>query len=236
MANSYFQFKQFTIRHDKCAMKVGTDGVLLGAWAEIRSARRILDVGTGSGLIALMLAQRSNARIDAIDIDRDACIQADENSKLSPFADRISIEHASFAEYASVCPKKYDLIISNPPYFITSLKGPDEKRNLARHTDSLLLEDLIKDSKRLLTTDGRIALILPFEQTKSLLDLSKKYDLFPYRRTDIIPQPGSNPKRLLIELSIQQKSYTADSLIIEEARHQYTAAYKTLTHEFYLKM
>ena len=218
-------------------MKVGTDGVLLGAWADIRSAQKILDVGTGSGLIALMLAQRSLAEIHAIDIDPDACLQAGENAHSSPFAGRIRIEQTAFAEYADRCSDKYDLIVSNPPYFVASLKGPDGKRNLARHTDTLLLEDLIRDSCRLLTDNGRIALVLPTEQTGTLYEIAEKNNLFLHRRTDVIPQLNAAPKRLLTELSIQPtKSATINSLIIEEARHQYTEAYQALTRDFYLKM
>lgn len=236
MANSFFQFKQFIIRHDKCAMKVGTDGVLLGAWANIHSCAKILDVGTGSGLIALMLAQRCNAEIDAIDIDADACLQATENAGTSPFGNRIFVHHLPFKEYADACTKKYDLIVSNPPYFVDSLKCPDQKRNQARHTDTLVLTDLIKGSQHLLTANGRLALILPFDQQEILLDIAFSYQLYPNRRTDVIPQPEAAPKRLLIELSAQKTDFTPDSLIIEEARHQYTQAYKTLTRDFYLKM
>lgn len=237
MANSYFQFKQFTIRHDLCAMKVGTDGVLLGAWADVRCCRKILDIGTGTGLIALMLAQRCTAGADAIDIDTDACNQAVKNVADSPFAGRIRVIQADFASYAAGCTDKYDLIVSNPPYFIDSLKCPDGKRNLARHTDTLLLADLIKGSGKLLTTNGRIALILPFEQLHILLTIAKENQLYPCRRTDVLPLPGALPKRLLIELSLQQQiPPPSDTLVIEEARHQYTEAYTALTKDFYLKM
>lgn len=236
MANSYFEFKQFIIRHDKCAMKVGTDGVLLGAWADIRSCTKILDVGTGSGLISLMLAQRSAAEIDAIDIDADACLQATENTEASPFGERIRVHHIPFSDYAETCNFKYDLIVSNPPYFIDSLKCPDQKRSQARHTDTLLLADLIKGSKQLLASNGRLALILPFEQLDTLQNIALSYGVYPCRRTDVIPQPEAAPKRLLIELSALKTDFTPDSLIIEEARHQYTEGYKTLTRDFYLKM
>ena len=165
MANPYFQFKKFTIRHDKCAMKVGTDAVLLGAWADITACKNILDIGTGTGIIALMLAQRCFANIDAIDIDTDAYSQAKENVAASPFAERINVIHASCSEYTGSCAReKYDLIVSNPPYFINSLKCPDNKRSVARHTDSLSLFELIDDSCSLLSLSGRIALVLPYEQ------------------------------------------------------------------------
>ena len=148
MANPYFQFKKFTVWHDKCAMKVGTDGVLLGEWASTERCQRILDVGTGTGLIALMLAQRSTAILDAIDIDSDACLQAQENIAKSPFANRIQVYQTSLSEYMPDENIKYDLIVSNPPYFIDSLKCPDTKRNLARHTDTLSLPDLLRGTRR----------------------------------------------------------------------------------------
>ena len=157
MSNPFFQFKQFTIRHDKCAMKVGTDGVLLGAWAGTESCSRILDVGTGTGLIALMLAQRSKAVVDAIDIDADACLQAQENAESSLFAGRINVFHSDLVDFAQASTHLYDLIVSNPPYFVDSLKCPNLQRNTARHTDTLTLEDLLQYSRKLLAPQGRIA-------------------------------------------------------------------------------
>ena len=148
MSNPFFQFKQFTIRHDKCAMKVGTDGVLLGAWAGTESCSRILDVGTGTGLIALMLAQRSKAVVDAIDIDADACLQAQENAESSLFAGRINVFHSDLADFAQASTHLYGLIVSNPPYFVDSLKCPNLQRNTARHTDTLTLEDLLQYSRK----------------------------------------------------------------------------------------
>ena len=144
MANPYFKFKQFTIWHDKCAMKVGTDGALLGAWAAPKEARNILDIGTGTGLVALMLAQRCQAFIDAIDIDADACLQAEENVARSPFADRIRVHCCALNDFHPSAPSHYDLIVSNPPYFHQALKCPDPKRNRARHTDTLSLEELFQ--------------------------------------------------------------------------------------------
>lgn len=238
MANSYFQFKKFIIRHDKCAMKVGTDAVLLGAWADTGNCETILDIGTGTGIIALMLAQRSFAEIDAVDIDREACEQATENAAASPFADRIHIIHASCSDFAVSChQKKYDLIVSNPPYFANSLKCPDDKRTVARHTDSLLLQDLIRDACSLLSPSGRIALILPYERLEEVRQLAESNRLHIIRQTDVIPTPGAQPRRLLVELSVATEStQKRDTLTIEEARHQYTPEYIALTKEFYLKM
>lgn len=238
MANPYFQFKKFTIYHDKCAMKVGTDAVLLGAWTDTFQCKRILDIGTGTGIISLMLAQRSFAEIDAIDIDKDACIQATENVIASPFVERIKVMHSSCTDFVMSNPqKKYDLIVSNPPYFINSLKCPDNKRAVARHTDTLRLTDLIREACTLLSSTGRIALVLPHEQLKEIRELASINHLYIHRQTDVIPTPGASPKRLLIELSVtEENTKKRDTLIIEEARHQYTPEYITLTKEFYLKM
>jgi tRNA1Val (adenine37-N6)-methyltransferase len=237
MANDYFQFRQFNIQQDKCAMKVGTDGVLLGAWVAAGSCRAILDVGTGTGLIALMLAQRSPARIDAIDIDEAAAGQASENVASSAFANRIQVFHAPFEEYASTAHRRYDLIISNPPYFARSLKSPDTKKNLARHTDTLPLSSLLSGSKPLLAPDGRIALILPYQRESELMETAQDNKLAIVRKTAVKPLPDAPPKRLLIELSANVSlPCLADTLIIEESRHQYTAGYRELTKGFYLKM
>lgn len=238
MANPYFRFKKFTVYHDKCAMKVGTDAVLLGAWADTSFCRNILDIGTGTGIIALMLAQRSQATVEAIDIDKEACVQAAENAAASPYTERIKVVHASCADFAaSNQQKRYDLIVSNPPYFINSLKCPDNKRTVARHTDTLLLSDLIREAQTLLSPSGRIALVLPYEQLEEVKALASANHLYICRQTDVIPTPGAAPKRLLMELSAAEENIkNRDTLTIEEARHQYTPEYITLTKEFYLKM
>lgn len=238
MANPFFQFKQFIIRHDKCAMKVGTDGVLLGAWANTGLCRSILDIGTGTGLIALMLAQRSTALIDAIDIDADAYTQAVENATDSPFAGRIRVVHTTLADYTAGCQTRYDLIVSNPPYFSDSLKCPNGKRSIARHTDTLPLPELIKDCCQLLAPNGRIALVLPSDQSERLLSMAGQNNLYLCRRTDVLPLPNTSPRRMLIELASNQTipSPVTNSLVIETARHQYSEEYKALTRDFYLKM
>lgn len=238
MANPYFRFKKFTVYHDKCAMKVGTDAVLLGAWADTNFCRNILDIGTGTGIIALMLAQRSQATVEAIDIDKEACVQATENAAASPYTERIKVVHASCADFAaSNQQKRYDLIVSNPPYFINSLKCPDNKRTMARHTDTLLLSDLIREAQTLLSPSGRIALVLPYERQEEVKALASANHLYICRQTDVIPTPGAAPKRLLVELSTTEENIkNRDTLTIEEARHQYTPEYIALTKEFYLKM
>lgn len=236
MANSFFQFKQFTIRQENCAMKVGTDGVLLGAWASIERAENILDIGTGTGLIALMLSQRCNAFVDAIDIDRDAYMQACQNIRQSPFCNQIRVYHSPLADFVTSTTKKYDLVVSNPPYFNRSLRGPDEKRNKARHTESLSLEELIKGSKQLVSPQGCIAVILPFDQKERLNAIIFDNQLYIKRQTTIYSKVDSPPKRILTEISITPVLVIEDNLVIEINRHQYTSEYISLTKEFYLKM
>ncbi|MDF9829723.1 methyltransferase [Parabacteroides sp. PF5-6] len=236
MANPFFAFKQFTVFHDQCAMKVGTDGVLLGAWVRVGGTQRILDVGTGTGLIALMLAQRSTAQIEAIDIDESAYRQACRNVFDSPFAGQIRVCHSAFADYDSAG-GTFDLIVSNPPYFSQSLKSPDEKRSKARHDELLPLEELIAGSVPLLSEKGRIALILPVEQDQKLTEVSAANQLHRIRQTNISPTPHTPVKRILVELSpTPNPDYAPECLTIEIERHRYTEAYETLTRDFYLKM
>ncbi len=159
MSNSYFQFKQFTVWHDKCAMKVGTDGVLLGAWVNIFNAKSVLDIGTGTGLIALMIAQRSTANILAVEIDADAVNQAIENVERSPWSGNIKVQHADFK--TATFNTKFDVIVSNPPYFSDSLLSPDTHRSTARHTSELTYHDLISRVSGILAFKGEFSLIIP---------------------------------------------------------------------------
>lgn len=237
MANPYFQFKKFTVWHEKCAMKVGTDGVLLGAWTNILNAHYVLDIGTGTGLIALMLAQRCGAVIDAIDIDKDACEQAKENVAASPFNKQIHVYHTPLAEYIPLEGRRYNLIVSNPPYFVNSLKCPDKKRQTARHTDTLPLSELLQKCRQLLTTDGRLALILPYEQKERLLELSQEAYFYLLRETDVCPTPKSQPKRVLVELAVQPVEHPQSNLLtIEQERHRYTEEFQAMVRDFYLKL
>jgi tRNA1Val (adenine37-N6)-methyltransferase len=236
MANSYFQFKQFIVHQDRCAMKVGTDGVLLGAWTTIGEAQHILDIGTGTGLIALMLAQRSGAKIDAIEIDEAAARQASENVQLSPWNDRIRIIHTSLQEY-TVFEKHYDLIVTNPPYFYNSLPATDFRRTIARHTHYLDFEMLIQAVKNLLTPDGRLAIILPTENFSSFASGAYKSGLFTIRETHVKPSPGKPVKRILAEFSFYDAAKEFSEFIIEEfGRHGYSEEYHLLTKDFYLSL
>jgi tRNA1Val (adenine37-N6)-methyltransferase len=234
MPNDYFQFKQFLIRQDRCAMKVGTDGVLLGAWTDVAGAETILDIGTGTGLIALMLAQRSTAPVDAIEIDEAAAEQACENVAASPWKDRIQVSHITLQSFTEQG-KKYDLIVSNPPFFSNSLRARGDQRSLARHSHTLSLTELITGVSRLLSSKGRFALIWPAANFSSVVQVAASCRLFPLRQTRVIPAPGKPVKRILAEFTGKQRKTHSSELIIEQfGRHKYSQEYKDLTGDFYL--
>lgn len=235
MSNSYFRFKQFVIEQDKCAMKVGTDGVLLGAWADVTNAQRILDIGTGTALIALMLAQRSKAAITAIEIDEQAALQAAANVATSAFSHQVFVLHTSLQEFMCADRSTYDLIVSNPPYFHQSLKTPVANRNLARHSDSLLPEELIAACFHLLSSGGRFCVILPTESALSFIEKAQIRGLFCTKKTEVFPRLGVSSKRVMLQFEWNEKSCEEDKLMIEtEKRHQYTDAFTQLTKEYYL--
>lgn len=250
MSSPHFRFKQFTVWHDRCAMKVGTDGVLLGAWCPIPNSPsgppiggrpsniRLLDIGTGSGLIALMLAQRLSSlalHIDAIDIDTDAVSQAAYNFCQSPWAEQLYAHHSTLQDW-SPSPIAYDLIVSNPPYFQESLKNPDAQRATARHTDTLSFTELIQHAARLLSANGTLALVLPFEAKEEIISLAHTHGLYPTHITHVHSKPGKPAKRLLIAFSpISNTPYpTPEIMYIESADSPRSEEYKKLTKDFYL--
>lgn len=237
MANPYFSFKKFTVYHDQCAMKVGTDGVLLGAWTEMGNAKTVLDVGTGTGLISLMLAQRSGEQltIDAIDIDQGAINQIEANVLHSGFKG-IDYQLISLQEYKDISLRKYDLIVSNPPYFSSSLHSPDKQRTMARHTDSLSMSDFICSSAQLLADNGRLSLIFPYDDKDTIVSLAEQSSLFLTRSTTVFTTPTAHPKRVLLEFSKKQVVCETDSLIIEKERHRYSPEFTALVKDFYLKL
>ena len=233
-----FQFKQFFVKHDRCAMKVGTDGVLLGAWAPRSAIYRILDIGTGSGLIALMLAQRfTDAQIDAIDIDADACAQAAGNFASSPWADRLHATHCSLQDWQMVNGKLYDLIVSNPPYFVDSLKNPDAARSTARHNDTLPFGELVTISAKLLAPGGTLAIIVPAEVEELLQDLVAAHQLQCSQRCYVHPKPGRPAKRVLLawqRSSREIREIRTEQLTLENEQGGRSEAYRQLTRDFYL--
>lgn len=231
-----FKFKQFDIYQDLSAMKVGTDGVLLGAWASVLVAKRILDIGSGTGLIALMAAQRNaKAKIEAIEIDKMAYEQAQYNFYKSPWANRLKIFLTSLQAYKT--DQKYDVIISNPPFFEVNDKVLNDSRKVARQTQELSIEDLVKFSSKLLEKNGMISYILPIHKENDIKKLAKKYNLFPTKITYVKGHKNAPIKRLLISMTnVPVQNILIDELVIEIKRHKYTDAYKNLTQEFYFNM
>jgi len=233
-----FRFKQFSINQDKAAMKIGTDGVLLGAWIEINDdINSILDIGTGTGLIALQLAQRSDAEtVDAIEIEAHAFEQAVENFEQSDWGDRLYCYHSSLQEFSAEIDDTYDLVVSNPPFYNGTYETPDEKRSLARHNINLTYSDLLTHTSKLVSENGQCAFIIPFEDEVSFLDLALQNKLYPLRITHVKGHKDAAIKRSLLQFSFVASHPKIDELVIEISRHNYTDAYKNLVKDFYLKM
>jgi tRNA1Val (adenine37-N6)-methyltransferase len=220
-------------------MKIGTDGVLLGAWAPIENNPfSILDIGTGTGIIALMLSQRSNAQqIDALEIDEDAYEQAVDNFENSPWSDRLFCFHAGLDEFVEEPEDEYDLIISNPPFYTEDYKSENEQRDLARFTDAMPFEDLVEATDLLLSENGLFAVIIPFKEEDNFIALAKEYELYPIKITRVKGTPTTEIKRSLLAFCRNESAtFLTDELIIETARHIYTPEYIELTKDFYLKM
>jgi tRNA1Val (adenine37-N6)-methyltransferase len=234
-----FTFKQFSIEQDRCAMKIGTDGVLLGAWTPIENNPfSILDIGTGTGIIALMLAQRSKAeQIDALEIDDEAYEQATDNFENSPWSDRLFCFHAGLDEFVDEPEDEYDLIVSNPPFYSEDYKTAIPQRDLARFQDAMPFEELIEAAALLLSESGIFSVIIPFKEEDNFISIANEYELYPLKITRVKGSPTSEIKRSLLAFARDEKtSLTTDELIIEIARHDYTPEYIELTKDFYLKM
>lgn len=230
-----FQFKQFTIHQERTAMKVGTDGVLLGAWAEPEKASSILDIGAGTGLLALMAAQRNpQARVDAVEIEPEAAEQARENIAASPWNERIRVYNTSIFNFTPDEP--YDCILCNPPFFIHSTKNPDNTRTLARHTDTLSHDMLAKATGKLLAPDGCFYIILPPEEARFFIKHAESCQLYPARITHVLPNPGKAVKRYLMKFTRTILPAQTDELVVERSRHEYSAEYIRLTRDFYLNL
>lgn len=233
-----FTFKQFTVNQDRCAMKIGTDAVLLGAWTPIiNNPYSILDIGTGTGVLALMLAQRSTAeQIDAIEIDDAAFEQATDNFEASPWNDRLYCFHAGLDEFMDEPEDEYDLIISNPPFYTEDYKTENTSRDLARFEDALPFEDLVEAADLLLSENGIFSVIIPFKEEERFLALAKDFELYPLKISRVKGTPTTEIKRSLLALTRIPQTPLIDELVIETARHQYTSEYIELTKDFYLKM
>lgn len=234
--DTYFHFKQFSLRHDRCAMKVGTDAVLLGSWANLLFAKNILDVGTGSGVIALMVAQRTSpdTRIDAIEIEKQDADQACENILQSPWPAKISVRHLPVQEFFPNV--LYDGIISNPPFFNNSLKPSNKMRNQTRHTISLDHETLIFSVRRLLRPHGKFNVILPFAEGLQFITLALKNTLFCTRQYSFKTRQGKPIERWLLEFSTGEQPVDKGEITLYEKGLEWSDNYKSLTRDFYLKL
>jgi tRNA1Val (adenine37-N6)-methyltransferase len=235
MANNYFSFKQFTVFQEKCAFKVGTDGVLLGACVDITGVKRILDIGTGTGLIALMLAQRCEAEITALEPDYDSYEQACDNVRQSKWHERIKVLNSDIQHFdpGNV---RFDLIVTNPPWFIDSLKNPDQGKAAARHNVTLNNDELLKGVSRLLAENGRFQVIMPYVEGNILIAEAQEYGLYINNILKIKPLPTSEIRRLIITFIRHRQKPAERFLTIEHGkRHEFTEEYINLTKDFYLK-
>ena len=235
--SSIFQFKQFALNQEKCSMKIGTDGVLLGAWVNCEEKKEILDIGCGTGLIGIMLGQRNKkGHIDGIEIQNEAFDEANENMNLAPWSDRLHCISGAIQEYSRASYKKYDLIVSNPPFFTGGTFSDQAGRDTARHTIKLPHGDLIFSIRRLLAKDGTFALILPYMEGLRFMELAERADLHVQRITEVFPKASLAINRLMIEFGWEKKDAPLPTqLVIREEDNSYTEAYIELTKDFYLK-
>ncbi|SDG89874.1 tRNA1(Val) (adenine(37)-N6)-methyltransferase [Winogradskyella thalassocola] len=238
MSSLPFKFKEFTVHQDRCAMKIGTDGVLLGAWTSVdKNPFSVLDIGAGTGVLALMIAQRSYAEnIEALEIDADAYEQCSENFENSPWADRLFCYHASLLEFVEEIEDTYDLIICNPPFYTEDYKTDNDARDLARFNDAMPFDHLIYAVANLLSNDGVFTVVIPSKEEIKFTDLALKAGLHLNRSLHVKGNPEADVKRSLLEYSFHNSEIEHSELIIETARHQYTEDYINLTKDFYLKM
>jgi tRNA1Val (adenine37-N6)-methyltransferase len=232
-----FRFKKFTVLQEGATHKVGTDGVLLGAWVDVTGTTRILDIGTGSGVIALMLAQRTeDISIDAVEIQSQDAQQARENFLASPWPDRLSVHECAIQDFRTE--NRYDLIVSNPPFFVNSWLPPKEQRSIVRHTDTLSFEALLTCVKRLLSSipGSRFATVLPFVEGNQFIELATTFGLYCIRRCEFKSREHKPVERLLLEFSRKLDSTIHETLTLYKEGEEWSEAYKTLTRSFYLKL
>lgn len=235
--NNYFQFKQFRIHQEKSAMKVNTDGVLLGAWTDINGANTVLDIGAGTGLISLMIAQRSDAIITGIEIEKNAADEAAQNVKNSKWSDRVSIQHISFQDFVTTSPNKFDLIVSNPPFFSNGVKNTNPHLSMARHNHMLPFSDVIEGTTKLLSENGMLSIILPADSALEFIEKARSKGLFLTRLTEVKPFPDTEPNRCLMEFGkVQVTLQKTEMSVFDETRKDYSKEFKSLARDFYLKL
>jgi tRNA1Val (adenine37-N6)-methyltransferase len=232
-SNSYFQFKQFVVNQEDCAMKVGTDGVLLGAWFDFKENGSVLDIGTGTGLIALMAAQRGADSVVAVEIDEKAARQAAENVASSKWKDIVTVVHSDIACFSD--DKRFDAVVCNPPFFRDSLRSPDSVRSQARHNDTLSYEKLAEVVNCLLYDSGLFSLVLPYDMADTFISVAAKNGLYLCKRTNVVTRKGNLPKRVLLSLCKQVKVCVTDELVMFDELNNETSEYISIVRDFYLK-
>jgi tRNA1Val (adenine37-N6)-methyltransferase len=233
MRQSYFAFKEFVVRQDKCAMKITSDSVLIGAWVDVGKAKNILDIGTGTGIIALMLAQRSSANIDAIDIDKRSCLQAKENFAASKWNKRLQVYNFSLQDFYPM--KIYDIIVSNPPFFNCPPSHDQKKNAQARYTHKLSFTELVDNVCRLLAPKGSFYVILPIREGVCFTNEAEKRKLFLTHYTWVKTTSQKKfPKRILMRFGFFKKEIKGDNLLVIQNNNRYTREYKKLTRDYYI--
>jgi len=233
--NRPFHFKKFSLLHHQSTMKVGTDAMLLGSWVDISTSKQILDIGTGCGIIALLLAQRSNASIDAVEIDELSAKEARLNFEISPWNDRLKCYHTDVKRFTEIIGKKYDLIITNPPFFTSGFKTKTARRNLARHTDTLDFESLIRIAGFLLTEEGVFALVLPYTEGMQFIEIAEKHDFHLSKLMEIIPTFGKDCNRLnMVFTKTKPQNIVKETFTIRNSDGEFTDQYNFQLRDFYL--
>lgn len=232
----YFHFKKFSVRHDRSGMKVGTDGALLGAWADVQQATQILDIGTGTGVIALMLAQRASesVTIDAVEIDEQAYADARENIAASPWHDRIHLHHTAIQNFHPST--RFDRIVSNPPYFQKSYKPPTAQRETARHTERLTFDEILETVENLLTPTGKFSVILPYTEGLQFITLAEHKGLHGTRKWVFRTRENKPVERFLLEFGWEKKEPEEGEILLYQSGEEWSDGYKALMREFYLRI
>jgi tRNA1Val (adenine37-N6)-methyltransferase len=234
MANSYFQFKQFTVHQDKCGMKVCTDSCILGAYTTFNNPSKILDIGTGTGLLSLMLAQKYNCKVDAVEIDAKAYEQAKQNFAESPWDDRLNAHNESIQDFEQKCFIKYDLVVCNPPFFEDHLKSPSKSKSVALHNDTLSYKDLVKTVKELLSERGLFYILLPEYQSSLFELLALKNFLFPVKKLTVLNTINGAVFRVITAFAQNKRDFDSEEIIIKAPNGDYTPDFKKLLKDYYL--
>ncbi|MBN2615091.1 MAG: methyltransferase [Bacteroidales bacterium] len=228
-----FHFKQFSLHHHRSTMKVGTDAVLLGIWTELSNVKTVLDVGSGSGILSLLLASRAALHIDAVELDEDSCQEASRNFAEAKFTSELKVLHSDFNSFAQIAEKKYDLIISNPPFFINNQRSEKESRRQARHTDTLTYEQLISGAMRLLSPEGKISVVLPYRESRIFIRQATDVGLFLQKQMLIFPKIGLEPNRINLLFSSKESVLTTEKFIIRNENGSFSQQYRDFVGDFY---